>query len=99
MWYTNRLPAVGYFYTLWGNKLVTVNDYHLPQYGIFDKNPRGANDKLSICFDADIWTVTWYKNDEQIGEPFKVMPNKEYHLFVRITNGDGRTEYRRIVDY
>ena len=105
-WYGNSGPAYSgntQFYTLYSDNLNSLNDNNNEtQYAILKYDSRTINDKISIVFNADEWTVAWFMNDEQIGKPFKVIPDKTYHLFVSsnqsINNHDGRAEYQLIVD-
>ena len=57
-----------------------------------------SDDKISICFDADNWTVSWYLNNERLGIPFNVVPYQNYHLF--ISSGVGSiSEYHIMNDH
>ena len=77
-------------------------DFNNKQNDEFKLPKRSDTDKLSICLDANKWTVTWFMNDKQIGKPFKVMENETYHLFISSNcyhNDDKQREYHLIVDY
>lgn len=103
-WYGSANCTQGYFYTLNGDSLVTMNDpANEDEYQdeVFKEAERRPNDKLSICLDANRWRVTWYLNDEQLGKPFDIVANETYHLFVSSAHPrpHGRTEYHLINHY
>ena len=42
----------------------------------------GKNDEIKIRIDCNDWNVTFFKNEEKVGESIDIKPNKEYHPFI-----------------
>ena len=101
-WYGSSGCDKGFFYTLNGDTLVTMNEKEFgnkTQTRVFNKIKRKPNDKISICLDANEWTVKWLFNDQQLGKPFNVVANETYHLFISSGAHSKTVKYHLIVDY
>mmetsp|Transcript_49368 Transcript_49368/g.78807 ORF Transcript_49368/g.78807 Transcript_49368/m.78807 type:complete len:238 (+) Transcript_49368:47-760(+) len=98
-WYTDGHECEDYVAL---NGCCVVSKYKIPEYTKYTIRTGDCQpgDVIWIVFDGSAWTVSFWFNGEQIGEPMNITPNMAYYPFISSNEyNNHNAEYHLVYDH